>query len=220
MDESRKAEPRWERRKDARPQELINAALELFVERGFAATRLEDVATRAGVSKGTLYLYFDSKEALFKEAVRTSIVPAIGEAEQFMEKFEGSASELIRNIVMGWWKLIGSSPAGGIPKLITGEAGNFPELAQFYHDEVVVRALGMISRALKRGIDAGEFRPVDDEAAVLVIVAPLVHFAIWSHSLAPCAPRHIGAERYFGTYLDLLFNGLAAPRPRKANGAK
>jgi AcrR family transcriptional regulator len=216
----RKQEPRWERRKDARPQELIAAALELFVERGFAATRLEDVAARAGVSKGTLYLYFDSKEALFKEAVRTSIVPAIGEAEQFMEKFEGSAADLIRSIVMGWWKLIGSTPAGGIPKLITGEAGNFPELAQFYHDEVVVRALGMIARALKRGVDAREFRQVDADAAVLVMVAPLVHYAIWSHSLAPCAPKHIDAERYFGAYLDLLFNGLAAAGPGKANGGK
>jgi AcrR family transcriptional regulator len=220
MDQSRKAEPRWERRKEARPQELIAAALELFVERGFAATRLEDVASRAGVSKGTLYLYFDSKEALFKEAVRTTIVPAIGEAERFMESFAGSAADLIRNIVMGWWKLIGSTPAGGIPKLITGEAGNFPELAKFYHDEVVVRALGMMMRALKRGVDTGEFRAVDTDAAVLVMVAPLVHYAIWSHSLAPCAPRHIDAERYFGTYLDLLFNGLGATRPGSPDGGK
>ncbi|MSQ69855.1 MAG: TetR/AcrR family transcriptional regulator [Betaproteobacteria bacterium] len=203
-----KSEPRWERRKDDRPDELVAAALDLFVEKGFAVTRLEDVASRAGVSKGTLYLYFDSKDALFKAVVRSAIIPAITEAERLVEHFEGTASDLLRAIIYGWWRLIGSSKVGGIPKLMIAEAGNFPELAQFYHDEVVVRGLDMVRRALQRGIDSGEFRQVDLEPAVHLVIAPLVHFACWQHSLAACAPNALTAERYFGTLIDLLLPAL------------
>jgi AcrR family transcriptional regulator len=203
-----KNEPRFERRKGARPSELTAAALELFVEKGFAATRLEDVATRAGVSKGTLYLYFDSKEDLFKAVIRGGIVPAIMEAEQLIDKFEGSAADLVRDIVSGWYKLIGSTRLGGIPKLMIAEARNFPEIAQFYHDEVVARGLKMMSRALKRGIDRGEFRPVDVEHTVQVMIAPLIHFALWRHSFAPCAPRNLDPDRYLASYLFIVLEGL------------
>jgi AcrR family transcriptional regulator len=203
-----KSEPRFERRKDARPSELTAAALELFVEKGFAATRLEDVAARAGVSKGTLYLYFDSKEELFKAVIRGGIVPAIMEAEALIDKYEGSAADLVRAIVGGWYKMIGSTPFGGIPKLMIAEARNFPEIAQFYHDEVVARGLKMMSRALKRGIDSGEFRPVDVEHTVQVMIAPLIHFALWRHSFAPCAPRNLDPDRYLESYLSLVLDGL------------
>lgn len=205
-----KNEPRFERRKDARPSELTAAALELFVEKGFAATRLEDVAARAGVSKGTLYLYFDSKEELFKSVIRGGIVPAIMEAEQLIDKFEGSAADLVREIVGGWYKLIGSTRLGGIPKLMIAEARNFPEIAQFYHDEVVARGLKMMSRAVKRGIDRGEFRPVDLEHTVQVMIAPLIHFALWRHSFAPCAPRSLDPDRYLASYLAIVLEGLRA----------
>ncbi len=89
------------RRKESRPNELLEAALELFVERGFAATRLEDVASRAGVSKGTLYLYFESKEELFKAVVRSGILPVIENAESMVGQFRGNASELLRSVVKG-----------------------------------------------------------------------------------------------------------------------
>src|SRR3954462_6809689 len=101
--------PRWERRKDARPQELLAAALDLFVERGFASTRLEDVAKRAGVSKGTLYLYFENKEELFKAVVRENIVPAIGAAEDVIAGFEGPSDELLRCVLFGMWDRIGAT---------------------------------------------------------------------------------------------------------------
>ena len=91
--------PRWERRKEARPQELLEAAIDLFVERGYAATRLEDVARRAGVSKGTLYLYYENKEELFKAVVRSSIVPAIGEAEVSVAEFDGHSADLLRHLI-------------------------------------------------------------------------------------------------------------------------
>ena len=104
-----KPQPRWTRRKDARPDEIIAAALDLFVERGFATTRLDDVATRAGVSKGTLYLYFENKEDLFKAVVRGNIVPVLLHGEQLLKDFSGSSADLVRQLVRGWWEMTGSS---------------------------------------------------------------------------------------------------------------
>src|SRR5207247_9381339 len=131
------AKPRWRRRKNARPEEIISAALEVFADRGFAATKLEDVARHAGVTKGTIYLYFENKEALFKAMVRETIVPAIAQGEQTVAEHRGSAADLLRRLLLGWWDLIGETSLSGIPKLMMAEAANFPELARFYYDEVV-----------------------------------------------------------------------------------
>jgi len=206
-----RTEPRWERRKDARPGELLAAALDLFAEKGFAATRLEDVAARAGVSKGTLYLYFDSKEELFKAVVRGGIVHAIEEGEAMIEQFKGSASELVRAIVLGWWELIGSTTLSGIPKLMLSEARNFPELARFYHGEVIQRGSLMFRRALERGIEAGEFRSVDVDYTVEVMLAPIVMLSVWRHSLGCCEPEPKDPLRYLEAYLDLALAGLRSP---------
>src|SRR3954469_7259386 len=118
---SSESKPRWERRKEARPQELLAAALDLFVERGFAATRLDDVAARAGVSKGTLYLYFANKEELFKAVVRESMLPALDEAEDLIKHHQGHSAALFEDIIMGWWERIGQSKVSGITKLIMAE---------------------------------------------------------------------------------------------------
>lgn len=203
-------EPRWERRKDARPSEIMDAALELFVERGFAATRLEDVAARAGVSKGTLYLYFSSKEELFKSVVRGGIVGAIEEGEALVEQFKGSATALLRGIVLGWWERIGSTSLSGIPKLMLSEGRNFPELAEFYQAEVNLRALRMFRRALERGLEAGEFRAVDVDYTVHVILSPLVMLSVWRHSLGCCGREPTDPLRFLETYLDLVLAGLRA----------
>lgn len=147
------------RRKEARPSELTAAALALFVEKGFAATRLDDVAARAGVSKGTLYLYFNSKEALFKSVIEQGILPALSEGEAMLAQHQGSAAELVRDLLLGWWQLVGSTELGGIPKLMVSEAANFPELAHYYHDQVIVRGRRLLLEALQRGLASGEFRP-------------------------------------------------------------
>ncbi len=203
-----KPEPRWERRKQARPGELLAAALELFAEKGYAATRLEDVATRAGVSKGTLYLYFDSKEELFKEVVRSGIVRAIEEGEALIEQFKGTAADLVRAIVIGWWERIGSTPLSGIPKLMLSEARNFPELAEFYRLEVIERGSRAFRRAIERGVQAGEFRALDIDYTVQVMLAPLIMLAVWRHSLGCCEPQPSDPARYLQAYLDLALAGL------------
>ncbi len=211
---------RWTRRKEARPAELISAALDLFVERGFAATRLDDVASRAGVSKGTLYLYFPSKEDLFKAVVRGGIVPAIERAEKQFEDHRGGAGDLIRELLKGWWASVGNTRLGGIPKLMIAESGNFPELAQFYHDEVISRGHRLVAAAVQRGIDTGEFQPVDVDYAMRLVIAPLWLLTVWRFSFGQCDSQQLDPSAYLDLHLDLILRGLSTEVVPLQTGAK
>ncbi len=209
-----KTKPRWERRKDARPHELLAAALDLFVQRGYAATRLDDVAACAGVSKGTLYLYFENKEELFKAVVREHLVSVLAEAETYIEQFTGTSTELLRSFILGWWERIGETKLSGITKLMMAESGNFPDVARFYHEEVISRSNALIIRMLERGIRHGEFRQIDTAHANLAIVAPVIMLMMWKHSFATCGLQAISAPEYLNCFLDLITHGLqAAPAP-------
>jgi AcrR family transcriptional regulator len=199
---------RWERRKEARPQELLAAALDLFVERGYAATRLDDVAARAGVSKGTLYLYFTNKEELFMAVVRENVVPILGEAEGIVESYEGSSADLFREIILGWWERIGNTKLSGITKLMMAESSNFPDVAQFYHDEVISRANAMIGHMLERGIKRGEFRDIDVKQAMNVVCAPMVMLMMWKHSFSTCCVEPIAPDTYLNSFIDLFLHGV------------
>jgi AcrR family transcriptional regulator len=222
MQDPNDTKPRWERRKDARPQELIAAALDLFVERGFASTRLEDVAKRAGVSKGTLYLYFENKEDLFKAVVRENIVHVIGEAEDNLAASDEPSAELLRAILMAWWEHIGATRLAGITKLMMAESGNFPELAQFYNEEVVTRGCALIARVLERGMSRGEFRAVDSSLMTSILSAPVIMLMMWKNSYLPCDMKCIDAQAYMAAFIDVTLRGLlpdgvpgaaAAPAP-------
>jgi AcrR family transcriptional regulator len=201
---------RWRRRKEARPKEILAAALALFAERGFAATRLDDVALRAGVTKGTLYLYFPNKEELFEAVVRQTLVPNIEWGEALLDKPDEPAALLLERLMHSWAELA-LSPAGAIPKIIISEAGNFPELARFYRGEVVDRGMELMRRALLLGVERGEFRAPDDfDNAVRCICAPIVLAMLWRHSLG----RHEEVDRFdpeaiCKTQLKLLLDGLA-----------
>jgi len=199
------------RRKDERPSELIAAALDLFVERGFAATRLDDVAARAGVSKGTLYLYFESKEALFKAVIEEAIVPLLASAEDVIANDQGTSIDLLRRLLNGWWEQIGATRLAGVPKLIIAEARNFPAVAQYYHDAVIVRGRALLRTLLQRGIERGEFRPLDLETAIDVIYAPLMMLVVWRSSLCFCA-KETDPATYLKTHFDLLVQGLCQPK--------
>jgi AcrR family transcriptional regulator len=203
--------PRWRRRKDARPEEIVAAALDVFVERGFARTKLEDVARRAGVTKGTIYLYFENKEALFKAVVRETIVPVIAKGEALVQAFTGSARDLFEKLVRDYWRLVGETNLAGIPKLMMAEAGNFPELARFYYEEVAVRGHRLMASVLERGIKAGEFRPVDLAVASKLAMAPLMHAVIARRAFAACMPEGFDVGNYLNTHIDLYLHGIATP---------
>ncbi|HRO58989.1 MAG TPA: TetR/AcrR family transcriptional regulator [Burkholderiaceae bacterium] len=203
--------PRWTRRKEARPGELLEAALELFVERGFASTRLDEVAARAGVSKGTLYLYFASKEDLFKAVVRQNIVPLIEAFERDVAASQAASPDLLREFFDAWWTRFGGTKLAGIAKLVVGEAGNFPELAQFFQQEVVSRNLQLLRSIIERGIAREEFAPVDLDACVNLWISPLVMRAIWEHSIGPCCPSGtvVPVERFLEAHLRSILSMLA-----------
>jgi AcrR family transcriptional regulator len=209
MSTTAKTEPRWTRRKHARPEEITAAALELFVERGYAGSRLEDVAARAGVSKGTLYLYFTNKEELFKAVVREGLVSPIAEMQGFVEQFAGGTLELVRMMLFGWWERIGASPIGGIPKLVIAEAGNFPELARFYLAEVVEPAQAVTVAIVKRGIARGEFREVNAEEVARLMAAPMLGLLMWRNALESFSKTKVDPLAYLEAHLDMLSHGLA-----------
>jgi TetR/AcrR family transcriptional regulator len=209
---------RRERRKEARPGELLDAALDLFVEKGFAATRAEEVAARAGVSKGTLFLYFPSKEELLKAVVRENISGRFKEWNEEFAAFEGTTAEMVRYCMNVWWERVGSTKASGITKLMMSEARNFPEIAAFYQEEVVIPAQTLIRRMLQRGVDSGEFRPLDIDYAVYTVVAPMIFLVMSKHSMGACVPMgtQLDPQRYLTMMADAVLGGLCAP----ANGAK
>lgn len=197
-----------QRRKDARPSELLAAALDLFVEKGFAATRLEDVAALAGVSKGTLYLYFDSKAALLKAVVENGIVPALEKGEDIVANFSGTTSELLRHMMLTWWSLVGESKLSGICKLMLAEASNFPEISAYYHDAVIARGQGLVRRALELGIAKGEFRNINVEVATDSVFAPILRLMLWRHSFADCCGVEADPQGHLNTHLDIVLHGV------------
>jgi TetR/AcrR family transcriptional regulator len=206
-----------ERRKEARPGELLDAALELFVEKGFAATRSEEVAARAGVSKGTLFLYFPTKEELFKAVVRENISGRFAQWNDEFQTFEGSTADMVRYCMKVWWERLGATPASGITKLIISEARNFPELAAFYQNEVIKPGQDLIRRILQRGVDRGEFHIIDMEYARFSITAPMLFLVMMKHSLGACVPQDypLDPERYLSSQVETLLHGLCV-RPDPA----
>jgi len=202
-----------ERRKEARPGELLDAALDLFVEKGFAATRAEEVAARAGVSKGTLFLYFQSKEELFKAVVRENISGRFTEWRAELDVFEGTTPELLAYCMNSWWERVGLTRASGLTKLMMSEAKNFPDIADFYQQEVVMPGQALIRSILQRGMDRGEFRPMDLDYAVYLVIAPMIFLILSRHSAGVCVSndRELDAQKYITFQVETILNGISAP---------
>jgi AcrR family transcriptional regulator len=208
--------PSRQRRKEARPQELLDAALALFVEKGFAATRSEEVAQRAGVSKGTLYLYYPSKEELFKAVVRQNLSSLIAEGAEIAGQFEGSSAELLSCLLHTWWGRVGNTPAAGIHKVVLSEVGNFPELAQFYVDEVIVPGHRLFSSCVQRGVERGEFRAMPLQEVAHALLAPIIFMALCRFSFGACLADKgllVDAGAVLQTHLDLVLRGLEVRLP-------
>ena len=215
-----------ERRKDARPGELMDAALSLFVEKGFATTRVEEVAQRAGVSKGTLFLYFPSKVELFKAVVRENIAGRFAEWNQTFETFEGNTSDMVRYCMHQWWERIGATQASGITKLVMSEGSQFPEITDFYRQEVIEPGNALIRRILQRGVVRGEFRTLNLDYAIYSIIAPMIFVIMWKHSMAPCCGLgqgglqvHIDPQAFIANQADILLRGLENTPPHPNSNA-
>lgn len=201
-----------QRRKAERPSELLDAALQLFVEKGFAATKTEDIARLAGVSKGTLYLYYTSKEDLLREVISQRVSTRIAEGMARAAAHQGSATELMRTLLVDWWMQTLESDASGVFKLVVSEVRNFPEIAELWFNEVSQLIGGMV----QRGIDSGEFRQVDVLSVVYSIVMPLVMLCVHRHSLGACECPGMGLDpqTFIRAHIDLVLRGISThPEP-------
>lgn len=201
---------RWRRRKDARPAEILEAALKVFAERGYAATRMDDIAQRAGVTKGTIYLYFESKDAVFRSLVQHSIGATIEAAAANVERFDGPSSDLLRFVLRGIGTFICTSDRVVLPKIILAEAGNFPSLAEFYRREVIDKGLAVLQSVIARGIARGEFREIAPPHAARLCIAPLLLAAFWRTTFARYDTTPYDLNALIDTHIDVLLRGLAS----------
>jgi AcrR family transcriptional regulator len=202
--------PKWRRRPEHRPQQIIEAAAEVFGECGLAKTRLQDIADRAGVSKGTIYLYFPNKEELFREMVRQTAVAAIESGEKVTA--QGTPTEQLCAAMRGYWNFVRSPVFSTIYRLVMGELHQFPDLAQFYADEVVSRGLRLLSGIIRRGIDTGEFRDIDPMVAARMLVALTVQNGIWrdEHTGVPLL-CHKKDEEVFRELAHFYLHSITTP---------
>jgi AcrR family transcriptional regulator len=202
--------PRWRRLPEERPGQIIDAAIEIFGEKGLAGARLEDIAKRAGVSKGTIYLYFPNKEALFREVVRAKIIGRIETAEA--QRDEGPAIEQLRTCMRSFWDFVRSPTFATVYQLVHGELHQFPDLAEFYAREVILRSNALLQRIVRRGIERGEFRPVEPGAAARMLTAMLMSHAVW------CTRRNIFRQvadrtddQCFDEVMDFFASAIRSP---------
>lgn len=204
-----KPQTRWTRRKLARPNEILDAAVAVFAEKGFAAARMEDIARKAGVTKGTIYLYFQGKEDVFKTLVRESIVPTIAANSASARQFKGASGELIRMVLTAISNFLLTSDRIVLPKIILAEAGNFPELARFYREEVVERGLALLTGIVERGIARGEFRKLPSDHVARLCMSPILFIVLWRTSFARFDSTPFDNPAFVQTHIDVLLKGLA-----------
>lgn len=202
---------RWERRKEDRPTEILNAALELFVAHGFRSTRLEDVGAKAGVTKGTIYLYYRNKEALFAEVVRSTIEPFLNEAEQTLAGYEGSAEALLRLLVDQYWTRLGHQKMASISRLMQVEGANFPELAKMYVNDVMLRGRALVMQIMDLGIARGEFRELDTLCFCEALFGVLELASTRDYTFRKFDPEPPDAAVLVNTALDMLLRGVVTP---------
>lgn len=211
--------PRWRRRAADRPREILDAALTVFVEKGFAATRLDDVAIAAGISKGLLYRYFDNKAELFKDVIRQTLVTTIrdvGDRARASETARAALDVFLQQLT----GVAKDARRSAIPKLVISESGSFPELAVFYLAEVIGPGLLQLTGLIRRGVESGEFRKVDPELAAKSIIAPFLLSVIWRHTFARYDTGRFDPDALIRQHRDILLHGLAAPESGAARRRK
>lgn len=200
--------PRWQRRAEDRPREICTAALDVFAEKGFAAARLDEIARRAGVSKGTLYLYFKDKEDLFRAVVRDTVAPNIEVIRASLAGAEMTFTEVIRLFLPRFAEITGRVPVGAVAKMVIGESRNFPELAKVWHDHVASKAIGMIAELIERAQARGEVRPGDPRLHAFTLMGPMVLGLLWRETLQPAGGAALDLEALARQHAESVLGGL------------
>jgi AcrR family transcriptional regulator len=202
--------PRWQRRAEDRPREICTAALDVFSEKGFAAAKLDEIARRAGISKGTLYLYFKDKEDLFRAVVRDTVAPNIDIVRAMVEGADLPFAEIIRMFLPRFAALTSQVRVGAVAKMVIGESRNFPELAKVWHDEVVSKALGLIAGLIERAQARDEVRAGDPRYHAFTLMGPMLMGLLWRETLQPAGGAAIDLESLAKQHAETVLAGLLA----------
>jgi AcrR family transcriptional regulator len=202
--------PKFKRRKEARPGEIVSAALEIFTEKGFAAARLDDIAARAGVSKGALYLYFDTKEALFHAVVTEAVAPNVARVRNMIEAYEGSFADFLPAFAAAFAQIAQRTAIGAIVKMVVAESRNFPRLASDWHDEVVAPMIGTLTALIAKAQAGGEVRAGDPRIYALQLAAPFMLGVLWRETFVPAGAPAFDLEAVADQHARTLARGLAA----------
>lgn len=201
--------PKFRRRKAERPGEILQAAMAVFAEKGFAAAKLDEIAARAGVSKGAVYLYFETKEDIFRAVVEQAIAPNITAVRAMMASHPGPFGDLIRAVAAHIGGLVGDTPIGGVAKMVIAEARNFPELARIWHDQLVAHALGALADAIRNAQARGEVRAGDPRAFAMQLVAPLLIGVLWRETFVPVGAPAFDIPRVVQQHAETMLRGMA-----------
>lgn len=202
--------PKFQRRAEDRPREICTAALEVFSEKGFAAAKLDDIARRAGVSKGTLYLYFKDKEALFRAVVRDTVAPNIETVRAMVEAADMPFADVVRMFLPRFAEITTKVRVGAVAKMVIGESRNFPELAKVWHDEVVTKALGLLSGLIERGQHLGEVRPGDPRLHAISLMGAMLMGVLWQETLEPAGGAPLDLQALARQHAETVLQGLLA----------
>lgn len=199
------------RRKEERPQEILEAAFEEFGANGYAATRIEDVARRGGIAKGTIYLYFKDKQRLFRAVVRSLIYPALGTLATLVGSPSGSAEELLRKLLSGHYALVvRNKKARAILRLLIAESGKFPQLSDIFYREIIAPGVSTLRRILEKGIASGEFRKAKIRDFPQILIAPGVLATFW---ILMHGERHpLDLDAYMRAHIEFVLYGLRKSR--------
>ena len=207
-------QPKWQRRAEDRPREICAAALQVFAEKGFAAAKLDEIAKRAGVSKGTLYLYFEDKEQLFRAVVRDTVVPNVENLRAALIQTGLPFADLVRLFLGQFVEIANRVPIGAVAKMVISESRNFPELAKVWHDEVVSKGIGTLTALIEMGQAKGEVRDGDARLHAFTLMGPMLMGLLYRETLEPVggAPLDFGA--LVRQHADTVLSGLLAEPAR------
>ena len=207
--------PKFRRRAEARPDEVLDAALDLFTQKGFSATRVDDIAAKAGISKGAVYLYFPSTEAILEGLVRRAVMPIADHALGMISHYDGDPRFAVSMVM----KMIGGRLSDpkllAVPRLIIREVIHFPHLAEMYRTEVLDRVIPVVETLIKRGIDRGYLRQVDPELTIRSIVGPIALHILMAEIFGIVPKGGLAIDRLIDNHLTILFDGLSAPAGAK-----
>lgn len=201
-------EPKWRRRKEARPTEIIAAALEVFSEKGFAAARLDDIAARAGVSKGALYLYFETKQDLFRAVVRDSVAPNLTAIEQAVSAVDLPFAQVVRMLLSRMADVMMTTRLPSVAKVVIAESRNFPDLARIWHDDVVSRALGVATTLIERAQAKGEVKPGEPRTYAFSLAGPMLMGALWREVFEPVGARPVDLREVARQHAETALQGM------------